>query len=83
MKNLTKQLGLTPEQQEKVRGPIHDAIENIRAVRQKTLMETNQSFDQALAGLKPLLTPEQQQKLDEFRTRRTARVRSAYAKPSP
>ena len=83
MKNLTKQLGLTPEQQEKVRGPIHDAIENIRAVRQKTLMETNESFDQALAGLKPLLTPEQQLKLDEFRVHRIARVRSAYAKPSP
>lgn len=83
MKNLTNQLSLTPEQQEKVRGPIHDAIESIRAVRQKTLMETNDDFDQALAGLKPLLTPEQQVKLDEFRAHRTARLRAAYAKPSP
>lgn len=83
MKNLTRQLNLTPEQQEKVRGPIHDAIENIRSVRQKTLLETNESFDQALAGLKPLLTPDQQQKLEEFRARRTARLRSTYAKPSP
>jgi Spy/CpxP family protein refolding chaperone len=83
MKNLTNQLSLTPEQQQKVRGPIHDAIESIRAVRQKTLMETNDAFDQALVGLKPLLTPEQQVKLDEFRARRMARVRAAYAKPSP
>ena len=83
MKNLTNQLSLTPEQQEKVRGPIHDVIEGIRAVRQKTVMETNHEFDQALAGLKPLLTPEQQVKLDEFRARRTARLRAAYAKPSP
>ena len=83
MKNLTNQLSLTPEQQQKVRGPIHDAIESIRAVRQKTVMETNDAFDQALAGLKPLLTPEQQVKLDEFRARRTARLRATYAKPSP
>ena len=83
MNNLTRQLSLTPEQQEKVRGPIHDAIENVRAVRQKTLMETSESFDQALAGLKPLLTAEQQRKLDEFRARRIARIRSTYAKPSP
>jgi Spy/CpxP family protein refolding chaperone len=83
MKNLTNQLSLTPEQQQKVRGPIHDAIESIRAVRQKTVMETNDAFDQALAGLKPLLTPEQQVKLDEFRARRAARLRATYAKPSP
>jgi Spy/CpxP family protein refolding chaperone len=83
MKNLTNQLSLTPEQQEKVRPTIHDAIESIRAIRQKTVMETNDAFNQALAGLKPLLTPEQQVKLDEFRARRTARLRAAYAKPSP
>jgi Spy/CpxP family protein refolding chaperone len=83
MRNLTNQLSLDPEQQQKVRGPIHDAIESIRAVRQKTVMETNDAFDQALAGLKPLLTPEQQVKLDEFRARRTARLRATYAKPSP
>ncbi len=83
MKNLTNQLSLTPEQQEKVRAPIHDAIESLRAIRQKTMMETNDAFDQALAGLKPLLTPEQQVKLDEFRARRISRLRGAYAKPSP
>ena len=83
MRNLTTQLNLTPEQQEKVRGPIHDAIEKLRAVRQKTLQETNEAFDETLAGLAPLLTPEQQRKLDEFRARRMARLRGSYSKPSP
>ena len=31
--NLTTQLNLTPEQQEKVRVPIHEAIERLRAAR--------------------------------------------------
>jgi Spy/CpxP family protein refolding chaperone len=83
MKNLTNQLHLTPEQQEKVRTPIHEAIERLRAVRQKTVQENNEAFDQTLAGLAPLLTPDQQQKLDEFRARRMARLRAAWAKPSP
>ena len=83
MRNLTSQLGLTQEQQEKVRVPIHEAIERLRAVRQKTLQETNQAFDETLAGLAPLLTPDQQSKLEEFRARRMARIRNAYAKPSP
>jgi Spy/CpxP family protein refolding chaperone len=83
MRNLTRQLDLTPEQQEKVRVPIHEAIERLRAVRQKTVQENNEAFDQTLAGLAPLLTPDQQQKLDEFRARRTARLRAAMAKASP
>jgi Spy/CpxP family protein refolding chaperone len=83
MRNITKQLNLTPEQQEKVRVPIHEAIERLKAVRQKTVQENNEAFDQTLAGLAPLLTPEQQQKLDEFRARRMARIRAAMAKPSP
>ena len=83
MRNLTKQLNLTPEQQEKVRVPIHEAIERLRAVRQKTVQENNEAFDQTLAGLASLLTPEQQQKLDEFRARRTVRLRAAMAKVSP
>jgi hypothetical protein len=83
MRNLTNQLHLTPEQQEKVRTPIHEAIERLRAVRQKTVQENNEAFDQALAGLAPLLTPDQQPKLDEFRARRMSRLRAAWAKPSP
>jgi flagellar motility protein MotE (MotC chaperone) len=83
MRNLKNKLDLTPEQQEKVRVPIHEAIERLRAVRQKTLQENNEAFDQTLAGLAPLLTTEQQQKLDEFRAHRMARLHAAWAKPSP
>ncbi|MFY9985447.1 MAG: hypothetical protein WAK31_11855 [Chthoniobacterales bacterium] len=83
MRNLTNQLHLTPEQQEKVRAPIHEAIERLRAVRIKTVQENNQAFDQTLAGLAPLLDPDQQQKLEEFRARRMAKLRATWAKPSP
>jgi flagellar motility protein MotE (MotC chaperone) len=83
MRNLTTQLQLTAEQQQKVRGPIHEAIERLREVRRKTLQETNEAFDQTLAGLAPLLNPDQQHKLDEFRAHRMARLRAAWAKASP
>jgi Spy/CpxP family protein refolding chaperone len=83
MRNLTHQLDLTPEEQERVRVPIHEAIEKLRAIRQKTIQETNESFDETLAGLAPLLTPEQQQKLEELRARRKAKLRAAWSKPTP
>jgi Spy/CpxP family protein refolding chaperone len=83
MRNLTRHLKLTPEQQAKVRVPIHDAVERLSSVRQKDLQEINQEFDQTLAGLAPLLTPDQQRRLDEFRTRRMAHIRAAMAKASP
>jgi hypothetical protein len=83
MRNLTNQLHLTPEQQEKVRVPIHEAIKRLHAVRIKTIQDNNEAFDQTLAGLAPLLTPDQQQKLDEFRARRMAKLRAAWAKATP
>jgi hypothetical protein len=83
MKNLTNQLHLTPEEQDKVRVPIHEAIERLRASRQKMVQENNEAFDQTLSQLAPLLTPEQQKKLDEFRARRMARLRAAWAKQTP
>ena len=83
VRNLTRQLSLTPDQQVKVRGPIHDAIDKIRTTRQKTLQETNEIFDQTLAGLAPLLNEEQKAKLEEFRARRKARVHAAISKPTP
>ncbi|MBV8813757.1 MAG: hypothetical protein JO271_04645 [Verrucomicrobia bacterium] len=83
MRNLTKHLQLTAEQQEKVRVPIHEATERLGAVRRKTLLEINQEFDGTLAGLAPLLTPDQQRKLDQFRARRMARFRAAIARVSP
>jgi flagellar motility protein MotE (MotC chaperone) len=83
MRNLTRQLDLTPDQQEKVRVPIHEAIEKLRAIRQKTIQETNEAFDETLAGLAPLLNSDQQKKLEEFRARRMARQRAALSKPTP
>jgi Spy/CpxP family protein refolding chaperone len=83
MRNLTRHLKLTSDQQAKVRVPIHEAVERLSAVRQKTLQEINQEFDQTLAGLAPLLTPDQQRKLDEFRARRMAHTRAAMARQSP
>jgi flagellar motility protein MotE (MotC chaperone) len=83
MRNLTRHLDLTSDQQEKVRVPIHEAIEKLRAIRQKTVQETNESFDETLAGLAPLLNPDQQKKLEEFRARRMARLRAAWSKPTP
>ena len=83
MGNLTRQLDLTPDQQQKVRVPIHEAIEKLRGIRQKTIQETNEAFDETLAGLAPLLNSDQQKKLEEFRARRMARLRAAWSKPTP
>jgi protein CpxP len=67
LEHLTKDLNLTPDQQAKV-GPIVDqAKPQIQAIHQEAMQKMQAVMESTTAQIRPLLTPEQQQKLDAMK----------------
>lgn len=68
--HLTKELNLTPEQQAKVEPIVNQAKPQIVAIHQEAMQKAKAVMDNASAQIRPLLTPEQQQKFDAVRKAR-------------
>jgi Spy/CpxP family protein refolding chaperone len=67
MEHLTKDLDLTPDQQAKVQPIVDQAKPQIQAIHQDAMQKTKAVMDNTMAQIRPLLTPEQQQKLETMR----------------
>ena len=65
LERTTEQLNLTPEQKAKVQPIIEQATPQIENIRREAMQKTKALVDNAMAQIRPLLTPEQQKKLDE------------------
>jgi periplasmic protein CpxP/Spy len=65
LERTTEQLNLTPEQKAKVQPIIDQAAPQIENIRREAMQKTKALVDNAMAQIRPLLTPEQQKKLDE------------------
>ena len=77
LEGITEKLNLTSDQQTKVQ-PILDAAKpQIRAIHQEAMQKMKAVMASAASQIRPLLTPEQQEKLDDnqnaHRGRRNAR----------
>ena len=83
VRNLTNQLKLNPSQQSQVRATVHDAIARIRAMLREREIENNTVFDSALQTLYPLLSTEQQHRLDLFRQHRKEAMQKKLNKSTP
>ncbi len=66
LEHLTRDLNLTPDQQAKVSPIIDQARPQIRAIHQEAMQKMRTVMDNTTAQIRPLLTPEQQQKLDSI-----------------
>jgi Spy/CpxP family protein refolding chaperone len=62
---VTENLNLTPEQKAKVQPIIDQAKPQIENIRRDAMQKTKAVVDNAMAQIRPMLTPEQQKKLDE------------------
>jgi Spy/CpxP family protein refolding chaperone len=62
---MTENLNLTPEQKAKVQPIIDQAKPQIENIRREAMQKTKAVMDNALAQIRPLLTPDQQKNLDE------------------
>lgn len=65
LERTTEQLNLTPEQKAKVQPIIDQATPQIDSIRHEAMQKTKAVMDNAMAQIRPLLTPEQQKKLDD------------------
>jgi Spy/CpxP family protein refolding chaperone len=66
LQRITEKLNLTSDQQTKVQ-PILDAAKpQIRAIHQEAMQKMKTVTDSALSQIRPLLTAEQQKKLDDI-----------------
>jgi hypothetical protein len=73
LERLTEGLSLTPEQQTKVQPIIDQAKPQIAAIRQEAMQKMKAVMDSTTSQIRPLLTPDQQKKLDENTQKRSSR----------
>lgn len=65
--HLRTELGLTPEQTEKVTPIIQATTEKLQAIRMETADRVRETMEEAGREMSPHLTPDQQKKLSELR----------------
>jgi Spy/CpxP family protein refolding chaperone len=70
LEKLTDQLNLTPEQKAKAQPIIDQARPQIENIRREAMQKMKAVMDNAMAQIRPLLTPEQQKKLEEVKNDR-------------
>jgi Spy/CpxP family protein refolding chaperone len=73
VERLTQNLNLTPEQQTKVQPIIDQAKPKIAAIHREAMQKTKAVMDSMMSQIRPLLTPDQQKKLDENMQKRSSR----------
>ena len=70
LQRTTDHLNLTPEQKAKVQPIIDQAGPQIETIRHEAMQKTKAVMENAMAQIRPLLTPDQQKKLDEAQNNR-------------
>ena len=68
--HLSEKLNLTPEQKAKVQPIIEQAKPQIMAIRQEARQKTQAVMDNTMSQIRPMLTAQQQEKLDAMRKAR-------------
>src|ERR1041385_8199461 len=76
LQQLTAGLNLTPDQQAKVQPIIDQAEPKIAEIHREAMQKMKAVMASTVSQMRPLLTPEQQKKLDENQHARQGRMRS-------
>src|SRR3954465_12114027 len=66
LEHLTKSLNLTADQQAKVQPIVDQAKPQLKAIHQEAMAKAKGVLENAMAQIRPLLTPEQQAKADQM-----------------
>jgi periplasmic protein CpxP/Spy len=67
VEHLTKNLNLTPEQEAQIRPIVEQTKPQMKAIMDEAMQKRKALMEQTAAQIRPLLTPEQQQKFDSLR----------------
>jgi Spy/CpxP family protein refolding chaperone len=76
LEQLTDGLNLTPDQQAKVQPIIDKAHPQIAEIRREAMQKMKAVVDSTASQIRPLLTPEQQKKLDDNQNARPGRMKA-------
>jgi Spy/CpxP family protein refolding chaperone len=81
LERLTEGLNLTPDQQAKVQPIINQAQPQIAAIRREAMQKMKAVMAGTASQIRPLLTPEQQKKLDDNQNARQGRMKARNEPP--
>src|SRR5215469_609752 len=81
LERLTEGLNLTTDQQTKVQPIIDQAQPQIAAIHREAMQKMKSVADNTASQIRPLLTPEQQKKLDDNLKPRQARMKARNEDP--
>ncbi len=70
LERMTERLDLTPQQKTQVQPIVDQATPQLETIRREAMEKSKAVMDNAMAQIRPLLTPEQQKKLDEAKSER-------------
>ena len=76
LEKTTRELNLTPEQKAKVQPIIDQTNPQIQTIRRDAMQKIKMLVDNAMAQIRPILTPEQQKILDETQHERRGGLKS-------
>ena len=80
LQRLTRKLDLTEAQQKEFKAIVEEVDRKLVTLRNVTHTEIKRIIDESFAQMKEKLDPEQQKKLEEFRTRHEARMKERRIK---
>jgi len=72
LEHLTRELNLTDDQKAKIKPILDQNLPQLKAIHEEAVAKAKPIMDSMAAQIRPLLTPEQQQKLDELKQRMEA-----------
>jgi Spy/CpxP family protein refolding chaperone len=81
--HLRAELKLTPEQVEQISPIVDQATSNLEAKREQTGREVRAIFEEMHKRISPLLTPEQQQRLEQMEQRHRQMMHRRGFQPPP
>jgi Spy/CpxP family protein refolding chaperone len=70
LERITDDLNLTPDQKTKIQPIVDQARPQIEQIRREAMEKTRKVMEDTFAQIRPMLTPEQQTKLDEAKDMR-------------
>ena len=83
LEHMMDDLNLTPDQKTKVQPIIDQAQPQLESIRRDAMEKTKTVMDNTMSQIRPLLTPDQQKKLDDMKfTLYVIRIRTEYTEKS-
>ncbi len=80
MQRLERIAKLSKEQSAQIRPRVQAAVKQMQSIRAQSILQGSEAFDQAIADIEQMVSPNQQARLEHFRERRRETIQRNLAK---